>query len=440
MILQKPRPRYSVPMLWGRIREWLAFGSMEHTEGFRQEILSAADRGAKVLAVVETGAGAVGFFGFLPFTASVALLVLAGFTLGISAWGRAYDYSRLLGWTSCTVAAALTLRSIPGGASVDYALGAVTGFMLAALAALPLPPLLCLVMGIVVNLAGIGSGQQLFLIMLALGATTMGAALYDERRSHYRVYLATMTSSLELRGFETRALRAESAGTMVRLTAALAHELSSPLGVLASGIDLLPALSARREQADPESRARLLAAEADLRLSLTASVERLRKTVNRIQQLTNLDEAETQEANLNDLVNDAVGIVRPKSPDSTRFELHLQPVPNVTCRPQRLLAVLCSVLSNSVEALGEAGHITVATAARDAVLQLDIQDDGRGIPAERLAHIFDPRFEVAQGRVSTGNWGLVTSRQYMKEHGGDIRILSVEGKGTTVCLTLPFTS
>ena len=48
-------------------------------------------------------------------------------------------------------------------------------------------------------------------------------------------------------------------------------------------------------------------------------------------------------------------------------------------------------------------------------------------------------FEVSGGRVSTGNWSLFTSRQYMKEHSGDIRIQSREGKGTIVCLTLPAT-
>jgi two-component system NtrC family sensor kinase len=71
---------------------------------------------------------------------------------------------------------------------------------------------------------------------------------------------------------------------------------------------------------------------------------------------------------------------------------------------------------------------------------LTIEDNGRGIPPERLHHIFDPGFEVAEGRVSTGNWSLFTSRQYIKEHGGDIRIQSLVGKGTSVCLTLPAAS
>jgi signal transduction histidine kinase len=180
--------------------------------------------------------------------------------------------------------------------------------------------------------------------------------------------------------------------------------------------------------------------QADLRKSLQESLERLRKTVNRIQRLTNLDEAVTQQANLNELVHEAVGLMKPQSPEGTRFELDLGVLPDVTCRPLRLWAVLCSVLSNSLRAVTGNGRIAISTQRRDAVLEVKIQDNGHGIPAGQLAHIFDPRFEEAGGRVATGNWSLFMSRQYIKEHGGDIGIQSLEGKGTTVWLTLPAAS
>jgi signal transduction histidine kinase len=195
-----------------------------------------------------------------------------------------------------------------------------------------------------------------------------------------------------------------------------------------------------RQAASPEGQQRLLGVQAELRRSLKDSLERLRKTVNRIQRLTNFDEAVTQQANLNDLVNEAVELMKPQSPKGTRFDLDLGPVPDVNCRPQRLIAVLCNLLSNSIQALNGEGRIAISTARRDSLLELRIEDNGCGIPAGQLAHIFDPRFQVADGRVSTGNWSLFTSRQYIKEHGGDIRIQSLEGKGTTVCLTLPSTS
>ena len=326
------------------------------------------------------------------------------------------------------------------GVTADYALGTATFLILAVVTAVPLQPVQCLSMGAIVFVASLSCGHLLFFAMLALAAASISATLYAQRRMHYRLYLDTLQTMAELREFQSQAMRAESSGTMMRLTAALAHELSSPIGALSSGIETLLSVSARQAQAPTEGQQRLLGIQADVRRSLHDSLERLRKTVNRIQRLTNLDEAVTQQANLNDLVNEAVGLMKPRSPEGTRFDLDLGPVPDVTCRPQRLIAVLCHLLSNSIQALNGEGRIAVSTALRDSLLELKVQDNGRGIPAEQLAHIFDPRFLVAEGRVSTGNWSLFTSRQYIKEHGGDIRIQSLEGKGTTVCLTLPSTS
>ena len=69
---------------------------------------------------------------------------------------------------------------------------------------------------------------------------------------------------------------------------------------------------------------------------------------------------------------------------------------------------------------------------------LEIKDDGRGIPSDRLAHLFDPSFRVEGSRVST-NWGLFTSRSIVADHGGQIEIASTEGLGTTAKISLPIT-
>jgi signal transduction histidine kinase len=84
-----------------------------------------------------------------------------------------------------------------------------------------------------------------------------------------------------------------------------------------------------------------------------------------------------------------------------------------------------------------AGTVSVTTSTSGSRLEVRIQDTGRGIAPERLARIFDPMFEVADGRVSTGNWSLFTSRQFIKDHGGEMRIQSEEGRGTTVTVLLP---
>jgi len=415
-------------------------GGLEQDEGFRQEILSASYRGARVVAGAEAMVAIIALTGTAPRQTAFELLLLAGITFGVASLLVAYPHNRLLAGVSSCTGAAIAVRSMLAGATADYALGAATFLMLVVATAVPLLPVQCLSMGAIVLVAGLRCGHLLFFAMLALAAASISATLYAQRRMYYRLYLDTLTTSAALREFQSQAMRAESSGTMMRMTAALAHDLSQPIGALSSGIDTLLVVSARQAQTPPEGQARLIGLQADLRRSLQDSLERLRKTVNRIQRLTNLDEAVTQQANLNDLVNEAVGLMKPQSPQGTRFDLDLGEVPNVTCRPQRLIAVLCNLLSNSIQALHGEGRIAVSTAVCDSKLELKVQDNGRGIPAEQLAHIFDPRFQVADGRVSTGNWSLFTSRQYIKEHGGDISIQSLEGKGTTVCLTLPCTS
>jgi signal transduction histidine kinase len=427
-------------MTWAKILDWLLPGSAEQDEGFRQEVFSASFDGVQAVAAVEAVVALGAVLEMMPREASIALLVLAAVTFGVTRLAASYPYSRLVSGISVGAAVVITERSVLHGEATDYALGATTLLLLVAVTTVPLQPWHCLLIGALVVAADWNCGHLLFFAMLALASTWIGGLLYAQRRVQYGSYMDALQIASQLREYQSQANRAESSTTMVRLTAALAHELSSPIGALGSGIDTLVAVSTRQAQAPPEAQLRLQELQADIRKSLQDSLDRLRKIVNRIQRLTNFDEAVTQPANLNELVNEAVGMMRPKCPEGTRFDLDLNPLPDITCRPQRLMAVLCSLLTNSIQALNGEGRITISTMVRDSVLELKIGDNGRGIPAGQLQNIFDLRFEEAGGRVSTGNWGLFMSRQYMKEHGGDIRIQSMEGKGTTVCLTLPVTS
>jgi signal transduction histidine kinase len=427
-------------MRWAQIRDWLLPGSAEQDEGFRLEMLSVSFQGARAVSAVEAAVALGAIAGVMPRQTALSLLVLGAATFGLASRSGSYPYNRLLAGVSAGTAAVLAERSMLAGAAADYALGTATFLLLVTVTAVPMQPLQCLLMGVLLVGAGLECGHLLFFTMLTLAAVWIGGTQYAHRRVQYASYVDALHNSSELREYQSQAMRAESSTTMVRLTAALAHELSSPIGALTSGIETLIAVCARQAQTPPEGQPRLLGLQEDLRRSLKDSLERLCKTVHRIQRLTNLDEAVTQQANLNELVNEAVSLMRQQGPAGTRFDLDLHPVRNVTCRPQRLMSVLCSLLTNSIQAVTVEGRIAISTQQRESVLEVRIEDNGRGIPADQLARIFDPRFEVSNGRVSTGNWSLFMSRQYMKEHGGDIRIQSLEGKGTTVCLTLPAAS
>jgi signal transduction histidine kinase len=86
------------------------------------------------------------------------------------------------------------------------------------------------------------------------------------------------------------------------------------------------------------------------------------------------------------------------------------------------------------------GVIHVVSHRRGTDIVVEVRDNGRGIAAERLSHLFDPAFHVQGRRVATTNWGLFVSRSIVVEHGGQIEIDSAEGKGTTARVRLPLKS
>jgi two-component system NtrC family sensor kinase len=68
-------------------------------------------------------------------------------------------------------------------------------------------------------------------------------------------------------------------------------------------------------------------------------------------------------------------------------------------------------------------------------IEIRVSDTGCGIPADVLAHVFEPFFTTKRG--SGTGLGLSISYAYIRSHGGEMRVDSVVGRGTTVTLTLP---
>ena len=99
--------------------------------------------------------------------------------------------------------------------------------------------------------------------------------------------------------------------------------------------------------------------------------------------------------------------------------------------------VFSNILNNAVGAVDENGRVIVSTRQTLAEIEIEIEDNGRGVESGDLRNIFDPGFKVSGGRMAAGNWSLFSSRQIVREHGGEIRIASSEGQGTRVTITLP---
>jgi signal transduction histidine kinase len=279
----------------------------------------------------------------------------------------------------------------------------------------------------------------IFTLIVVFICSGLTAVIYSQRSSAYLARQQALRSFEDLRTAQARLLLSENAASQARLAAALSHELNSPIGALGSALETM-LLVFKKEQENREEAAKLAEIFTSTARITQESCRRLTEIVGRMQRFTNLDRAEVQAIDVNELMTDTVALLHSELNQKAAVKLDLKQVPNLKCQPQQLSAVFSNLLRNAAAAIDRKGNIWVSSAQRDGEIIIQIRDDGRGIPAERLRHLLEPTFAVTGGRVSTTNWGLFSSRSIIVEHGGHIEVDSVEGKGTTVTVLLPTSS
>lgn len=152
---------------------------------------------------------------------------------------------------------------------------------------------------------------------------------------------------------------------------------------------------------------------------------------------------ERKPVSLNQIVLRALELQRFGAPvGSVRVETSLDPQsPPLAGDPDRLQQVVLNVVANAQQAIEHgSGHGTIRVATRrtgDGRLQLEVSDDGPGIPAALLARIFDPFFTTKPAGVGTG-LGLSIVRDIVREHGGQVYAANRPGCGAVFTVELPF--
>jgi two-component system NtrC family sensor kinase len=109
----------------------------------------------------------------------------------------------------------------------------------------------------------------------------------------------------------------------------------------------------------------------------------------------------------------------------------------INCSPNQIKQACVAILVNASEAVLENGEITVTTKNPDGdSIMIEISDNGIGIPADDIPHIFEPFFSTKHDTSGIG-LGLAIVHGIVKSHNGKIDVKSELGKGTTISITLP---
>lgn len=100
----------------------------------------------------------------------------------------------------------------------------------------------------------------------------------------------------------------------------------------------------------------------------------------------------------------------------------------------RLRQVLFNLLDNALKHVSEGGRVAFGCDEDSEWAILRVEDDGAGIPAERLARIFEPFYSGPEANRAGAGLGLAFVRWIVEEHSGNVKAESTEGSGTRITL------
>ena len=231
----------------------------------------------------------------------------------------------------------------------------------------------------------------------------------------------------ELRRLHTLELaQTEHLATLGEIAAGLAHEIKNPLAAMAAALEVIaPAMAGEAQQA--------------IMGEVRAQVVRIKSTLEDLLQYARPRPLQLEAGRLNATVEHAVQLAAGRA-QARRVTLRFGggALPPVTHDADQVHRMVLNLVLNALDAVGEGGAVEVSTGVRDhgrAEALIQVHDNGAGIPAAELTHIFRP-FYTTKGAQGSG-LGLSLCRRIAELHGGRIEVRSAPGQGSTFIASLP---
>ncbi|MDP2063422.1 MAG: ATP-binding protein [Phaeovulum sp.] len=236
--------------------------------------------------------------------------------------------------------------------------------------------------------------------------------------------VALVSDATERRQMEERLARIQRIEALGKVSGEVAHDFGNILSTISGSLHLMETAAPARQLALRQT----IGSAVDLGTSLT---ERLLAFARR-QQL------DPEVIELNALVEGLADLVGFALHDGVALTIQPSTEPLLAkVDPGQLESAILNLCLNAAQAIEAGGQITISIARlADGAAQIEVADTGKGMSAEVLRHAMEPFFSARIDGTGTG-LGLAMVYGFIRQSGGDMRIDSTEGRGTTVCLVLP---
>ncbi len=257
-----------------------------------------------------------------------------------------------------------------------------------------------------------------------------GYIIHDNQKRPVRM-VGAMLNITERKKLEAMMLQSEKMAAVGQMAAGLTHEINNPLSVILGFSQTL------LKQIQPGD-----ALEMPLK-SIETEAIRCRQLVQDVLGFSRTQKAEMQEINLNEAIESAISLVIAQAKTKqVMFAKELQTeLPKVVANRNQILQVIINLSNNAIDAMPQGGQLTIRTLAikkegKDE-LEIQVEDNGQGIPQENLSTIFEPFFTTKEIGKGTGLGLSLVYDIVVNKHHGRLDVKSEIGKGTTFCVGLP---
>jgi len=216
--------------------------------------------------------------------------------------------------------------------------------------------------------------------------------------------------------------RTEQLAYLGTLISGISHEVRNPLGSLRGLTELI---DRDLKEEDPKK---------VYTKTMLDEIDRLNHIVEDMLDLGNKPKAELTPLDISQILSTTVSLARKRFNKAIEvIEDYQDGLPDVIGDRERLTQAFLNILINAFEAKPKNIEIRVRQSDEDKII-ITISDTGCGIEKKHLNSIFDPFFTTKQ---KGSGLGLTIAKKIIDAHGGDIKVKTEKGKGTTFNITLP---
>jgi signal transduction histidine kinase len=255
----------------------------------------------------------------------------------------------------------------------------------------------------------------------------VGADDYILKPFSLREVSARVKSLLRMRALQTKLVDSEKMAALGGMVDGIAHEIRNPLTTIGG---------MARRMLDPDTTAK----HAEYADRIIRSVERLEKMLQRIDEYKRILSSTLVAGSINRVVESTVRDAHEFSMGkSINFTTKLMDnPPEISIDSVNLKIALFNIVQNAIEAIESKGEIIVETLPwSDQTFLIKITDDGVGMEGDQVRNIFSP---FRTSKLEGAGLGLTISHRIVSDHGGDIRVESAPGAGTTVTVCMPLSN